>query len=74
MAMMTFDEKDRNRCCDAAAGWYSVERPNPGIPANGATLASQIGGRLRAIYAVSPLADEPSALRRLLEELAAKAM
>ncbi|MHB8885345.1 MAG: hypothetical protein ACYC5H_09700 [Methylovirgula sp.] len=72
--MMTFDEKNRNRRCDEAAdwNWYCVERGNPGGPVCRATLVGQIGARLRMIYGVSAVADQPAAVRLLLAKLDSK--
>ncbi|QXX75515.1 hypothetical protein [Methylovirgula sp. HY1] len=72
--MMTFDEKDRNRRRDEAAewSWYSVERGNPGSSVARATLVGQIGARLRMIYGISAVADEPAAMRLLLAKLDSK--
>jgi hypothetical protein len=51
---------------------YSLERGESFLDGNSATLAKVVGGRLRAIYPVDLNADEPAALRFLLDELAAK--
>ncbi len=72
--MMTKDETDRNRRPDESAegSWYYVERVDPALTSLGTTLACHIRGRLRIIYSVPRTANEPAAVRQLLQELEAK--
>ncbi len=74
--MMNWDDTERNRHHAEVAewSWYLVERAE--LPAYGGagatTLAGQIGERLRLIYSVTRISDEPAAVRHLMEELETK--
>ncbi len=72
--MMAWSEDDRSRCPNEAGEWtwYSVERSEPTVDAGLSTLAHHVGSRLRIIYHVAQIPEEPAAFWRLIEELAAK--
>ncbi|MGP8192324.1 MAG: hypothetical protein ACLQLT_06770 [Methylovirgula sp.] len=72
--MMAWDEDDRPRRPNEAAEWtwYSVERSEPTADPGVPTLAHHVGNRLRIIYPVAQIPEEPAAFWRLIEELAAK--
>jgi hypothetical protein len=73
IAMITRDE-DEQPCRQATSAewnWYSVERGEQLAAASRVALAQHIGRRLRIIYPVAQIAEEPAAFRCLLAALAA---